>query len=205
MKQAAELLAIAGRDDTWNKIRIADAIVAHVRDDGALPDPDRVRKMVRAGHDPVSRPPTVGEWLEDQWLPGKKNLRKGTVRSYAAHIRLYYKPAIGGILIDRLRVTDVASVFDTIDEQNELILECRGSEDPVLRAKVKGMRVVGPATKQRIRATLRSALGSYLKQHPACSPSTRRPWSSCPRESGPGRWCGPRNASAPGSRTSRTS
>ena len=31
---------------------------------------------------------------------------------------------------------------------------------------MKGRRTVGPATRQRIRATLRSAIGTYMKQHP---------------------------------------
>jgi hypothetical protein len=40
--------------------------------------PGAVGKMVRAGHDPSPTSPRSLEWLEDQWLPGKKNLRKGT-------------------------------------------------------------------------------------------------------------------------------
>jgi hypothetical protein len=40
---------------------VADPVV---RDQRSLPDPDRVRKMVRVGHDPLSKPPTVAQWLE---------------------------------------------------------------------------------------------------------------------------------------------
>jgi len=166
VKQARALLAVASDDDACARDKIADAIAAHIRDQGTLPDPERVRRMVRAGHDPITRPPTVGEWLEKQWLPGKKKLRKGTVRSYAAHIRLYYKPNIGDISIDRLRVTDVASVFEAIDEQNDLITEARASTDPAVRASARNLRIISAATKQRIRATLRSALTTYMKQHP---------------------------------------
>jgi hypothetical protein len=92
--------------------------------------------------------------------------RHGAARSYAAHIRLYSQPHIGRIRIDRLRVADVASVFDAIGEHNDAITEARASGDPKRRALAKGRRVVGPATKQRIRATLRSAISTYMKQHP---------------------------------------
>ena len=156
---------MCGADDLETRIRIADAIQKTVRDTGHLPDPGRVRKAVGAGHDPAVLPVTVGDWL-GQWLAGKKNLRKGTARGYASHIRLYYAPHIGHIRIDRLRVADVASVFEAIDELNDIITEARKNGDPAVRAKVKGRRTVGPATRQRIRATLRSAIGTYMKQHP---------------------------------------
>ncbi|MEU6036110.1 site-specific integrase [Actinomadura sp. NPDC047616] len=55
-------------------------------------------------------------------------------------------------------------VFDAIDELNETITRARESGDPKLRARVKGRRVVGPATKQRIRATLRSALSKAIRE-----------------------------------------
>ena len=92
--QARELLAIAAPGDTETVIRIADAITKSVRETRQLPDPARVRKAVGGGHDPAIRPPAVGEWLEE-WLAAKKNLRPGTVRGYASHIRLYYQPHIG--------------------------------------------------------------------------------------------------------------
>jgi hypothetical protein len=168
--QARELLAIAAPGGTETAMRIADAITASVRATRQLPDPARIRKAVGSGHDPAARPPTVGEWLEE-WLAAKKNLRPGTVRSYAAHIRLYYQPHIGHISIDRLRVSDVASVFEAIAELNDTVTEARASGDPSLRAAVKGRRLVGPATQQRIRATLRSAISSYIRQHPGMLPA----------------------------------
>jgi len=64
------------------------------------------------------RPPAVGAWLEE-WLAAKKRLRPGTVRSYEGHIRLYLAPCIGHVPLDRLRVTDVAAVFDYIDDLND--------------------------------------------------------------------------------------
>jgi integrase len=168
--QARELLAIAGGDPEM-ATRIADAITRSMKQTRELPDPDRVRKAVGGGHDPAVRPPATGEWLE-QWLTAKeKSLRPGTLRSYAGHIRLYYQPHIGHIAIDKLRVTDVASVFEAIDELNDAITEARASSDPALRATVKGRRLVGAATQQRIRATLRSAVSSYMKQHQGMLPA----------------------------------
>ena len=169
--QARELLAIAAPDDTEMAIRIADAITMSMKQTRELPDPARVRKAVGGGHDPAVRPPTAGEWLQ-QWLTAKeKSLRPGTLRSYTGHIRLYYQPHIAHIRIDKLRVTDIASVFEAIDELNDTITEARASTDPALRAAVKGRRLVGAATQQRIRATLRSAITSYMKQHPGMLPA----------------------------------
>jgi integrase len=167
---ARELLAIAAPGDLPTAIRIGDAITAAMRETRKLPDPARVRKQVGAGDDPAVRPPTVGEWVEE-WLTAKKKLRPGTVRSYSGHISLYLKPHLGHIPVDRLRVTDVASVFDHIEELNEAIAEARASGSPAARAAVKGRRRVGPATCQRIRATLRSALSTYMKQHPGALPA----------------------------------
>jgi len=170
LRQARELLAIAAPGDAETAIRIADAITKSVRETGKLPDPGRVRKAVGGGHDPATRPPTVSEWLEE-WLAAKKNLRPGTARGYASHIRLYYQPHVGYISIDRLRVTDVASVFEAIDELNEAITAARTSSDPARRAGAKGRRLIGAATQQRIRATLRSAISTYMKQHQGMLPA----------------------------------
>ena len=167
---ARELLAIAPADDPGTAVRIADAITAAMRETGKLPDPRQVRRQVGAGRDPAVRPPTTGEWLEE-WLAAKKKLRPGTVRSYSGHISLYLRPHLGHIPIDRLRVTDVASVFDHIEELNDAIAEARASGDPARRAAVRGRRRVGPATCQRIRATLRSAVSTYMKQHPGVLPA----------------------------------
>ncbi|WP_242891142.1 tyrosine-type recombinase/integrase [Actinomadura litoris] len=160
MNTAKELLAIAAGEAA--RVQVADLIVSTVRATKKLPNPEDVRRKVRGGCD-LSRSITVAEYLEE-WLNGRKALREGTRRSYADHINLYFKPQLGHILLERLRVTDVDRVFDAIDELNDLVIAARESGDLKLRAKVKGRRVVGPATKQRIRATLRSALNKAIKQ-----------------------------------------
>jgi integrase len=55
-------------------------------------------------------------------------------------------------------------MFDAIDADNGFIRNARSSGDPAQRRSVKGRRVVGAATKQRIRATLRTALSQAIKQ-----------------------------------------
>ncbi|OLT26669.1 hypothetical protein BJF79_43250 [Actinomadura sp. CNU-125] len=161
LNKAKELLAIAGDDDTA-RVQIADLITATVRTTKMLPEPDKVRRKARTGQD-LSRSITVGEYLE-AWLVGRRNLREGSRRSYAQHIRLYFKPHLGHIPLERLRVQDVDRVFDAIDEHNQLVVRARETGDLRLRAKVKGRRVVSPATKQRIRATLRAALNKAIKE-----------------------------------------
>jgi integrase len=170
MGRARELLGVADPGDTQTASRIADAITAAIRATGELPDPARVRRAVGGGRDPAAKPPTVGEWLEE-WLAGKKKLRPGTVRDYAGHIRRYLVPHLGHIPLDRLRVTDVMALFDHLADLNDAVTEDRASSSPARRAAVKGRRVVGPATCQRIRATLRSAIGSYMRQNPGVLPA----------------------------------
>jgi hypothetical protein len=92
------------------------------------------------------------------------------VRSYAGHIRLYLKPHFGDIPIDRLRVSDVAAVFESIEELNDAVAEARASSGP-RRAAVKWRRPVGPATCQRICATLRAAISAYMRQHSGALPA----------------------------------
>ncbi|MEU9018587.1 tyrosine-type recombinase/integrase [Actinomadura sp. NPDC048394] len=161
LNRAKELLAIAGADETA-RVQIADLITATVRATKQLPEPEEVRRKIRTGQD-LSRSVTVGEYL-DQWLAGRRNLREGTRRSYAQHIRLYLNPHLGHIPLNRLRVGDVDRVFDAIDERNQQVARARQTLDPKLRAKVKGQRMVGAATKHRIRATLRSALAKAVRE-----------------------------------------
>lgn len=78
-----------------------------------------------------------------EWLAAKKNLRAGTVRSCESHIVLYLGPCIGHVPLQRLQVSDVASVFDYIDDLNKAVTAARA--DPALREAVRGRRLVGPA------------------------------------------------------------
>ena len=119
---------------------------------------------------PSARPP-IGEWLEE-WLAAKKKLRPGTVRSYAgphppvpqAPPRAHpHRPAPGHRR--RLRCSTTSRNSTTRSPRPA------PAGSPAARAAVKGRRRVGPATCQRIRATLRSALSTYMKQHPGALPA----------------------------------
>jgi hypothetical protein len=83
---------------------------------------------------------TPGEWL-GRWLVARVSLRESTVRSYAAHVRGYLVPYLGGILLAALTPGDVQSMFTA-----------------VIRGETVLGRPVSAATLHRIHATLRAAL-----------------------------------------------
>lgn len=127
-----------------------------------LPDYDEIRRRHSTGQ-ALSGTFTVGQWLTE-WLTGKRKLRKGTARSYEAHIRLYFLPHLGALPLDKLRVGHVSAMFDAIDAENERLLQIRATGTAEERAAVRSRKVVSAATKQRIRATLRSALNAAIRQ-----------------------------------------
>lgn len=94
---------------------------------------------------------TVGEFLR-LWIAGKKDIKLNTLTSYTGHIDRYWEPEIGHIRLAELRVDHVMEVFDAIEEHN------------VLCGKGKATRPVGASSVQRIRATLRCALGDAQRQ-----------------------------------------
>jgi integrase len=124
---------------------------------------------------------------------------------YEAHVRLYFKPYLGTVWLDRLTVAHIQDLFDEIDAHNGQVLTTNAARHAAadaartaarphdrraaahvrqqLAALPPYRRPVGAATKQRIRATLRSALTTARKQgkisyNPASDvelPSGRRP------------------------------
>jgi len=60
-----------------------------------------------------------------------------------AGIRIQLGPCIGHVPLQRLQVSDVASVFDYIDDLNKAVTAARA--DPALREAVRGRRLVGLA------------------------------------------------------------
>jgi integrase len=160
LTRAQELLAIS--TDRRVQIKIADLIVDTLKTTRVLPDPDTVRRKVRTGQD-INRQISFGDWLEI-WLKGKKRIRDGTRARYASDIKLYLGPYLGHIEVEKLRVADLADMFDAITEYNDLIREARSSGDPQLRAKVKWRRPVNPPTMRHIQATARHALNVAIKQ-----------------------------------------
>jgi integrase len=75
-----------------------------------------------------------------------------------SHIRRVFLPAFGEVPLAKLWASNVSEAFTAIDARYAEILAARASDDPEVRASVRGERTASAATKQRIRATLRSAL-----------------------------------------------
>ncbi len=181
------LLAIADADDQDNRDKVAELLENVAAEKLPLPGVDAIRRKLHAGQ-PLTSHLTVGEWL-DTWLAAKKT-RRTTTNGYASHIRVHLKPRIGHVRLDRLNVGHVQTMFDAIADENEVILaenaarreqEARatwgrrsrppGHEREQLaaeRAKLAAMKpyrkITGPATRQRIRSTLRAALNAAISR-----------------------------------------
>jgi integrase len=165
LDQVRSLLAIPDGDDVQGLRQIADMIEKVTKRDGALPDDAEVRRRLQGGQSFAERL-TVAAWL-DQWLINRRKIKSTTRRGYDSHIRLYLKPYLGELWLDRLNVAHIQEMFDAIDERNDVVRAARKSDDPEARVSVKGLRIAGSATKQRIRATLRVALNA------ACRPPAK--------------------------------
>jgi len=88
---------------------------------------------------------TTGQWLE-RWLASRVSLRASTSRSYAAHVRGYLVPHLGGIPLVQLSAADVQQMFTAI-----------------IRGEAVAGHPVSPATLRRIHATLRAALNAAVR------------------------------------------
>ena len=108
---------------------------------------------------------TVGDWLA-HWLASRTSPATSTMRSYAAHVRLYLAPYLGPVLLADLSAEHVQAMFTAITRQHQ----ATGSP-------------VSAATVNRIRATLRAALNAAIRrgligENPASRaelPRARRP------------------------------
>lgn len=162
-----------------------------------LPKVAEVRRKLGAGLD-LNNKITTGEWLDTFAEARGKTTKRLTSKGYLSHIRVHLKPGLGHIRLDRLNVGHVQELFDAIDDTNEVIeaenaarreQEARAtwgkrSRPPaaererlaIERSRLAAMppyrRITGPATKQRIRATLRTALNAAItKQHITFNPA----------------------------------
>ena len=88
---------------------------------------------------------STGEWLS-RWLESRVSLRASTSRGYAAHVRSYLVPYLGGIPLAALTAGDVQAMFTAvIRDEGALGLP------------------VSAATLHRIHATLRAALNGAVR------------------------------------------
>jgi len=88
---------------------------------------------------------STGEWL-GRWLASRVSLRASTARSYAAHIRGYLVPYLGGIPLAALTAGDVQAMFAAVTRDETAL-----------------GRPVSAATLHRIHATLRAALNGAVR------------------------------------------
>jgi len=157
---ARELLRLAGRDRT-RRAELADLLQATNRAGQPLPDLDTLRQRLRADA-PLAQAPTLATYLTG-WL-ADLGVDENTVRGYESHVRVHLIPHLGDIRLDQLKPRHLKAMFAAIETRNAEIVEAKGSDDPAVQATVRGVRRTGPATRQRIRATLRKALNDALAE-----------------------------------------
>lgn len=164
LQHVGDLVRLAGSDAKM-KARIGDLIFTQSKHGGALPTVEDVRRKLGAGGDLSAPETTVGEWLEE-WLAGKRGKKENTRTLYRGHIDHYFKPLIGDIPRDKLRVEHISAIFDTIEEWNEeILLAKQEGREPYLPDDVRKVhRVVGVASQHRILATLRNAYNVAVRR-----------------------------------------
>jgi integrase len=186
LAEVQELLAIAQHADDPAKTRLE--IAALVRSALAtrqpLPDASDLRAKVAVGQ-PVNRVQILESFLRE-WIAGKDGLKPNTRRSYRQQIDEYLIPLLGHHRLDRLRTVHVQAAFKQIAEQSETITAENSARHRALAASKKAWhehnapaaraarevpkqmpayrRPAGPATIQRVRATLRAALNDACRQ-----------------------------------------
>ncbi|PWI06552.1 site-specific integrase [Streptomyces sp. NWU339] len=186
MDKLRAVLDLVGDDEHYGH-QVSDLLAKVMRERAEIPDAAEVKRRLVGGV-ALDSDMTVGEWL-DAWVEAKKTKRR-TTSGYASHIRVHLRPGLGRYRLDRLNIGHVQAFFDGIDEQNEVIraenqqrreqeARCKWGKPgkppadvsarlAVEREKLKAMppyrHITGPATKQRIRATLRAALNSAIRK-----------------------------------------
>lgn len=140
--------------------------------DESIPDVEAVARKLRSGQDLVENM-TVGEWL-DRWM-AQESHRRATEVSYESHVRLYLKPTIGHVKVDRLTVGHLVEMFATINDDNDAIV-ANNVERRALMAQLKATQGVPGRLPQSPdgRTPLREARRA-LRQRLAKLPPVRRP------------------------------
>ena len=127
-----------------------------------LPDRDMIARRIRAGV-PVDVRTTVAEYLT-QWL-AERDIAPATRRSYRDHIINHQNPHLGHVLLKDLKTAHIQAMYIAVAARNNEIEQARASTDPTVRATVKGVRPMGAASQQRLRAALRKALNAAISRH----------------------------------------
>lgn len=207
LSRVQAILDLAGDDDA-DLLRVGDFLAEVSSTRAKIPEPAQVQRKLGVGV-PLDGKMTVGEWL-DLWMAQKKT-RPTTNAGYRSHIRVHLRPRIGHIRLDRLNVGHLEAMFDAIADESDAIraenearreqeARCKwgrpgtppASERPRLaaeRARLADMapfrKTNGPATRQAIRRTLRTALNKAIaKQMITFNPASHVELATAPRPKG---------------------
>ncbi|MFD0393283.1 hypothetical protein ACFQ3Z_15730 [Streptomyces nogalater] len=183
------VLEVADEDDEEHAIQIGDLLAKVQSERAPIPDAAEVKRRLTGGM-ALDSDVTVGAWLDAWAAARKKKTKRRTSSGYESHIRVHLKPGLGRYRLDRLNIGHVQAFFDEIDDRNEVVAaenaarreqeaRCKwgkngrpsraeserlAAEREKLAAMPPYRRITGPATKQRIRATLRAALNAAIRQ-----------------------------------------
>ncbi len=163
---AGKLLDIpdAGHEGHQARMEIRDLVMAAHAKKAPWPDEDELRRKYKAGQPLQSI--RFGEyftaWIERRRKAG--DIRKTTLMGYESHYRVHLEEVLAQVRMDRLWVVTLEAVFVRIEEKNEAVRKVRASGDREARAAIKGQKITGAATKQRIRATLRTVLSDAQRE-----------------------------------------
>ncbi|YCK35130.1 tyrosine-type recombinase/integrase [Actinomadura sp. ATCC 39365] len=165
--QAHRLLDIpdAGPDGHEARMEILEMIRAAHKKQAPLPSYEELHRKFKAGQPLQSM--KFGEYWTT-WVARRKRLRdirESTLVGYISHHDAHFGEVLDDVRLDKLFAPVVERVFERIDEKNDAIRQALASDDPAVRASARGKRITGPATKQRIKATIRTVLADAEREH----------------------------------------
>jgi integrase len=110
-----------------------------------------------ANKDPVTEKITLTTYVETQWLPHLEALDKPRPRTragYAAHLRRYVLPLIGGLELAKIRVAHVQKVLDkVVDRAPRSVPHVKAAMSSCLQDAVRGELIASNPTRATRTAT----------------------------------------------------
>lgn len=161
--QVRELVRLA--DDDATRTAIGELLFESSKHGGKLPSTDDVRRRLALGNAPGGSGETFAvAW--DSYLAGKKKLRQSSRRRLEQIGEHWLKPAIGGVLIERINAAHCEQVFDRIDAINaEVRTAAADSRKPDLTGDVRiKPQLIGVASMHRVYAAMRGFLNYLWKK-----------------------------------------
>lgn len=174
------LLELAEPDDRRAATTVGDLIARSITNGWPLPSAEEVRRRLNT---PLgsARIPTVAEFV-DAWFPTKRDWAANTRKSYESQLRLYIKPYLGDIRLDRLHSGHILDMVDEILEFNEQLDALRRSGDSADRQLALYRKKIGPTAIARICGLVRNICNEamrdpyyYLQTNPTAGLERRLP------------------------------